>query len=40
MLASDIVKNMMDKRSKKQENKLAALDLHNYPEITSRSQRY
>lgn len=41
MLASDIVKNMMEKRTnKKQEQKLTALDLNNYPEFSSRSQRY
>ena len=41
LLASDIVKNMMDKSaSKRNEPKLSSLDKHNYPELGYRSSRY
>ena len=34
--AQDIVKNMMDRRNKKHDSKISALDQHKYPDIPSR----
>lgn len=37
MRASDIVKNMMERRSKREEPKLSAMDTHRYPAIKEHS---